>query len=803
MRQVLSVMGVVLVVVAAAANAEESSAAAPLRVGAVLPLTGAWQSSGTESKAALELAAVQVNSYLAPYGHSLELVVKDSASSPSRAADAIKALGEEGVFVVIGPLTSNEAAVALPTVAANGVLLISPSSTAPSLAQPDNLLRLCPTDLHQAQALSMLLQREGITKVVAVHSNDAYGLDLQGILRQRLTEKGIQVLESVPVTTRKPDFAAIARELESRIAGASAGVPAGASVSVAVVLICNDTQTIGLINAIPKESPLNEVRWYGSDSVTKCGSILRDPVAGPFAAHVRLTGFTLSSEDEYLHLYAQLIMQSVEDAIGEAPTPYVVCTWDALWLVAETFRKSPDARGDAFKKALVAQAKNFYGGFGFSELDDNGDKIAARYALYEVKDAGGKGLAWRIAGTFAQEPYTDPVLTMSEADAVIDPEAKAPITIEALLPLSGFLGPKGQEADAALELALRHVNQYFAEKGSSLRFAANVVDTRTEKPVVVEAVQQIGKEHPGIVITQTTEVSLAALAGPVDESGISLVSLSCSAPSLARKDRIIRLVPNATHCSIAVAALMAKQGIENVVVLYRADPNGKALFEAFQGAFTGAISAVPYPPGDVENGALLAQTEQALQESLAKAAPEKVAVLVMGPKAWSDMLTGITPDGVLSKVRWYGSEIIAREPGLVDNRDIAAAAARVSYTCPSYGLEGFGLFLPQVETLRCLLNLHAPAATFTLNAYDALWIVARAYERAGVDATLEQLWQALEEQANRTYGLGGPTQLDVDGDRLFSSYGFYTVAVAGDAFTWKLAGLYRDAAFATECVLVK
>ena len=130
-------------------------------------------------------------------------------------------------------------------------------------------------------------------------------------------------------------------------------------------------------------------------------------------------------------------------------------------------------------------------------------------------------------------------------------------------------------------------------------------------------------------------------------------------------------------------------------------------------------------------------------------------------------------------------------------------AAQLELTCASYGLEGFGLFLPQVETLDYLLSplLGRPATDVAVHTYDALWIAARAHEHAGPGTDPARFWEELETQANRTYGMSGPTYLDMNGDRLFNAYRFYRVVQEGDSYKWSLVGLYRDAAFASEVVL--
>ena len=281
------------------------------------------------------------------------------------------------------------------------------------------------------------------------------------------------------------------------------------------------------------------------------------------------------------------------------------------------------------------------------------------------------------------------------------------------------------------------------------------------------------------------------MAQAVDETGAILINASGSLASMAKEDRIVRLTPNAEHRAKAMAALLAKDGIEHLIVLYRDSETADELHKTVKRYFAGRVTAV------AGSEHLDEMARGPVEKALAKTAADKVAMFVIGPNEPRRLLDALTPDSPLLAVRWYGDESIAKDERLIATQAVAPRAAQVRFTCPTYSLEGFGLFLPQVQSLGYLLKTDsdAPVLTLAINAYDALWLAARAYERAGVDASPEELWEKLTNQANHVYGLGGPTFLDVNGDRLFCAYTFYTVAQEGTQYCWKPTALYRHAAF--------
>ena len=87
-----------------------------------------------------------------------ELVTEDTESDPLKSLEKLKILVENGVRAVIGPATSAELDSVKDYANNNGILLVSHSSTAPSLAiKGDNDFRFVPDDTHQSKAISSLM----------------------------------------------------------------------------------------------------------------------------------------------------------------------------------------------------------------------------------------------------------------------------------------------------------------------------------------------------------------------------------------------------------------------------------------------------------------------------------------------------------------------------------------------------------------------------------------------------------------------------------------------------------------------
>ena len=145
-----------------------------VKIGALIPITGVASSLGESERAALKIATKDINEYLFKTNSSIgiELIIEDSQSNPSASLENLKKLAAKGIKIVIGPGTSAAVQGIKDYADKNGIILISPSATAPSLAKAgDNFFRFVPGDSHQAPAISELMWNDGIRVVCTILAN--------------------------------------------------------------------------------------------------------------------------------------------------------------------------------------------------------------------------------------------------------------------------------------------------------------------------------------------------------------------------------------------------------------------------------------------------------------------------------------------------------------------------------------------------------------------------------------------------------------------------------------------------------
>jgi branched-chain amino acid transport system substrate-binding protein len=189
-------------------------------LGALLPLTGTSSSLGESEKAALEIGVKDVNDYLSK-SHSktrIGLIIEDTQTDPTTSLEKLKQLQAKGIKIIIGPSTSAVLQAIASYANENGILLISPSSTAPSANirgketeynnNHSNIFRLVPDDTHQALAISQQMWKDGIRAVIPFWRTDIYGNGLVNATSKYFEQFRGKVIDGIGYVPHTGDFSA-------------------------------------------------------------------------------------------------------------------------------------------------------------------------------------------------------------------------------------------------------------------------------------------------------------------------------------------------------------------------------------------------------------------------------------------------------------------------------------------------------------------------------------------------------------------------------------------------------------------
>nr|WP_308203125.1 ABC transporter substrate-binding protein [Frankia sp. AvcI1] len=219
-----SALGLVLVTVLHGDRGADVAVTRVATLGVMAPLSGDLSADGTSVRNAVALAVDEANDSGAIPGWRLELSTRDDLSRPdggAQAADAFTA--NDRLIGVVGPLSSLVARVALPTLSAGGIPVVSPSNADPALTgvgtdprtRPyPTYFRLAGTDELQARvAAEYAVRTLGRRRIAVVDGEPRYGTTLGGRFAVRSAALGATVTSVYQVQGDDPDGS----ELESTV----------------------------------------------------------------------------------------------------------------------------------------------------------------------------------------------------------------------------------------------------------------------------------------------------------------------------------------------------------------------------------------------------------------------------------------------------------------------------------------------------------------------------------------------------------------------------------------------------------
>jgi ABC-type branched-subunit amino acid transport system substrate-binding protein len=371
-------------------------------IGALLSLTGTFSSLGESTEASLRLAVDDVNNHLAKSGSSsrVGLIIEDTKTDPNIAREKLKDLASKGIRIVIGPSTGASVAAVKEYADENGILIVSSSSTAASLAIPnDNVFRFVPDDTHQAEALAKQMWDEGTRVVIPIWRTDVFGNNHQSSLKEKFEILGGKVVDGIGYDPPVGNFAASLhrinfivweQELSSLTSKVNDAVSQYGVDKVGVYIVAYD-EIVPIMIQANRHQELQSVRWYGSDGSAQLEGLIKNVEAAEFAVKTNFLNpiYSVNASDSFKELEERIV-----EEIGRVPRSYAEVAYDEFWVAALTLNNYTGTEQDditSLREAFINTANLYTGVTGRTELNDAGDRKYAPYDFWAVQPAHNKG----------------------------------------------------------------------------------------------------------------------------------------------------------------------------------------------------------------------------------------------------------------------------------------------------------------------------------------------------------------------------------------------------------------------------
>ncbi|MCA1942564.1 MAG: ABC transporter substrate-binding protein [Yonghaparkia sp.] len=196
----IAVVGASALVLSGCAPAEEAPAGPAedltLKIGTILPQSGALAFLGPPEEAGVALAVQEVNE--AGLGITVEAIYRDSGDTTTDTATvSVTDLLSQDVTAIIGAASSGVSFTVIDQIVGAGVVQFSPANTSPDFTNYDDnglYWRNAPSDLLQGEVLGNLIAEEGAATLGLLVLNDAYGTGLAGSVRATFEAAGGEVV---------------------------------------------------------------------------------------------------------------------------------------------------------------------------------------------------------------------------------------------------------------------------------------------------------------------------------------------------------------------------------------------------------------------------------------------------------------------------------------------------------------------------------------------------------------------------------------------------------------------------------
>lgn len=208
-----------LAAVLAVAGMASVAHADTIKIAVVGPTTGPVTQYGDMVKEGILTAVEQINAAGGVLGKKLETVNIDDACEPKQGPVAANRVVNDGIGFVIGGVCSGATIAAAPIYDEEGVLMVTPSATAPALTDGKDyeyIFRTIGRDDQQGPAAAkFIIEKIKPKKVAVLHDKQSYGQGISAAVRDGLQKANVPVAFFEGINAGDTDYSAVVTKLKA------------------------------------------------------------------------------------------------------------------------------------------------------------------------------------------------------------------------------------------------------------------------------------------------------------------------------------------------------------------------------------------------------------------------------------------------------------------------------------------------------------------------------------------------------------------------------------------------------------
>ncbi|MEX2410191.1 MAG: ABC transporter substrate-binding protein [Candidatus Paceibacterota bacterium] len=336
-------------------NSPEISSDEPIKIGAVLSLTGPAAQDGESIRNGIELAKKD----LAKDGIEVEIVYQDDKTEPADTVSAINVISSQNVEAIIGPTWSHLADAGIPVADNLGLVTVMPANTSEYVNAESPYAFFTSLRIDQfVPELTKWLEQSGTQRIAVVRGQDAWYEVVELAVEKAVEAAGVEVVfsEKVPFGVDSATMATVVTKLKAT----------GADLVFAEL---GDQQAV--VNLFRKLQEQDYITDVMSVSTTVGLVISEGNVQIPDGSNV----YVLAPKS------SEVFADKYQEEYGITPPPYADRSYDSLMLLV----KGIIEKGEMSLVDYLREESSYEGFVGKYDFDENGDIAGGEWVIETLK----------------------------------------------------------------------------------------------------------------------------------------------------------------------------------------------------------------------------------------------------------------------------------------------------------------------------------------------------------------------------------------------------------------------------------
>lgn len=314
----------------------QSSSTDEIVIGAIGPLTGDAATYGQSVKNGAEVFLDKINAEGGIDGKKVNIKFEDDEADPTKSISAYdKLVNQDGVKLILGPVTSGAANAVAPNATADGIPMITPSGTESNLTKNggEYVFRTCYIDATQGEIIAKYSSENiGAKTMVILYNKDSdYSIGIAEAAKTQFESNGGTVVEYVSYNEGDKDFSAQLTNIKS----SNPDVLVLPDYYSVVAIIAEQARRVGITSQF-----MGGDGWDSPELVNLGGSAVEGAV---FVNH-----YSPSDTDELI----QDFVKAYKEKYGQTPDAFAALSYSTLQLYEAAIVKAGSLDGAAIKDAL-------------------------------------------------------------------------------------------------------------------------------------------------------------------------------------------------------------------------------------------------------------------------------------------------------------------------------------------------------------------------------------------------------------------------------------------------------------------